>query len=773
MRRPRVACFFLVLVSAMALAKSDPVPLINQPLVPTTVAPGSKGFTLTINGTGFASDAVVNWNGSPRVTSVISSSQVQAIINAADVAEPGTASVTVTNPEKRNRTSNLVFFPVRKKSSKVAFSIDPHLSAPGSVAVGDFNNDGKLDVAIGNTVGKNSYVDVYLGNGDGTFRKPVRSTVTGFVGFTSMVPGDLNNDGKLDLLVGSGNESAGVVVAVLLGDGTGKFKQGASYYGDTYGGFLAVGDLNGDGNLDFVVTGEDEGELTTITYLGNGDGTFQQKGVTDDGYFLPVLGDFNGDGKLDLAVPDGIAEDSVDVCLGNGDGTFQACSTYDTKLYVTAVTAADLKGDGKLDLITDGVAVLLNNGEGTFTLGTTVPLDEGDGSPIGLGDFNGDGKLDVAVLTGYSQPSLAILLGAGDGTFNNPIWYSVGGANPQFTGLGLGDFDSSGELGVAVAGSNGTVLFQQSTASMSPPSLSFGNQNVGTRSQPQTDTLTNIGSSSLPIEKIEITGADAKDFAQTNNCPTSLPAGKSCGIKVTFKPTQAGPLSAFLSVSYQGSGSPALVPLSGTGVAKGTVKLTPSKLAFATQVIGTVSSPQIATLTNTSNQVVDISDISTTGPFQQANNCPSNLEPTESCQIQVKFDPQAKGPASGKLSVADDATGSPQTVALSGTATAVKLSPEGVNFGDQKVGTKSSPVPVTLANEGKTSLSISQIAITGKDAEDFVQKNNCGSSLPPKGKCTISVTFDPTAKGERSAAITVSDDGGGSPQVVSLAGTGT
>ena len=96
MRLSSVVCLFLIFVSTLTFAAATPVPLVNQPLVPTSVAPGSQGFTLTINGTGFASDAVVNWNGSLRLTSVISSSEVQATIAAADVAKAATASVTVT-----------------------------------------------------------------------------------------------------------------------------------------------------------------------------------------------------------------------------------------------------------------------------------------------------------------------------------------------------------------------------------------------------------------------------------------------------------------------------------------------------------------------------------------------------------------------------------------------------------------------------------------------------------------------------------------------------
>ncbi len=167
-----------------------------------------------------------------------------------------------------------------------------------------------------------------------------------------------------------------------------------------------------------------------------------------------------------------------------------------------------------------------------------------------------------------------------------------------------------------------------------------------------------------------------------------------------------------------------------------------------------------------------ISNISTSGPFGQTNNCPSDLPAGANCKIEVVFTPTAKGPASGKLSVTDSAKGSPQTVALSGTGREMKLEPKGVNFGNQMVGTKSSPIGIALTNVGTTSPSISGIAIKGTDPGDFSQTNNCGNSVPAGGHCTIKVQFMPQAKGTRSATLSVSDDGG-SPQTVVLAGTGT
>ena len=143
--------------------------------------------------------------------------------------------------------------------------------------------------------------------------------------------------------------------------------------------------------------------------------------------------------------------------------------------------------------------------------------------------------------------------------------------------------------------------------------------------------------------------------------------------------------------------------------------------------------------------------------------------------IQVVFKPSKRGASKGTFVVKDNAEGSPQTVALSGTGigTDVALSPNSVDFGNQEVGTSSVRIPVTLSNLGEITLEIKQIAIKGADPNDFSQTNNCGSSVPPKGKCTITVTFTPTAKGARSANVSISDNDPTSPQTVPLSGNGT
>ena len=736
------------------------MPFISQPLIPLTVKPGHAGFTVTVNGSEFAPTAVVNWNGSPRTTQFFSSSQLKATIETSDVAQPGTAFVAVTNPAPGG-TSNSVLFPVQIRTSTVAMFPIASFPTESANAVGDFNGDGIPDIALG--VNKDpGEIDVYLGKGDGTFGEPIKTQT--LVGAYSLLAADFNHDGKLDLAALDGRGT----VTVYLGDGKGGFSQ-QQVFKEILGTSLQTADFNGDGNLDLAVT-RGYGAGIDIR-LGNGDGTFGPPQLVDFGQVVgnPAIGDFNRDGILDLVA---VAYDEVFVALGNGDGTFQVGASYNTSPFIQySAAAADVNGDGKLDIVTDGVFVLLGNGDGTFTPNGGVQVGGSTNvaafANVNLADFNGDGKLDAAVVAGnYPNYIIDLLLGNGDGSFQNPLTLSTPTTTP-IVNLSMGDFNQDGKIDLI-----GVSLLLQGSVTLSPSTMAFGDQTVGTKSSPQSATLTNLGSSPLNIKDIGITG-DPKDFSQTNNCGTSLPPDSSCRIKVIFAPKTLGAKQGSLNVDYQGLGSPLSVALTGTGTSAATVSLKPSSLKFSTQLVKTSSSPQPATLTNTGSVDVTISKISATKPFSQANNCPSDLPVGANCKIEVTFTPTAKGPASGKLTVTDNAKGSPQTVALSGTGTVVKFSPSGINFGDQKVGTKSSPVSVELTNTGTTSLSISGIGINGKNPGDFSQTNDCGKSVAAGGHCTIKVQFTPQAKGQRSAAVAVSDDGGGSPQTVPLAGTGT
>jgi len=268
---------------------------------------------------------------------------------------------------------------------------------------------------------------------------------------------------------------------------------------------------------------------------------------------LSGIADLNNDGKLDF-----VGElDLGSLCpfLGNGDGTF--ASSAATALGVTGgVAMADFNGDGKQDIIYE------NGGVRMFPQGTLIELGNGDGTfqaPVHLmcfgghtivGDFNGDGKLDVA--SGNS-----ICLGNGDGTFQAAITFP---SSVDFTGAG--DFNGDGRLDLL----NGSVVELQSTgplAALSAQSLSFAAQAPGIVSKPQVVTLTNPGSGTLDITSISISGGNPNYFAETNTCGSTLAINAQCQISVTFTPPAAGSPTASLSITDNAPGSPHSVSLQG------------------------------------------------------------------------------------------------------------------------------------------------------------------------------------------------------------------
>jgi hypothetical protein len=206
-------------------------------------------------------------------------------------------------------------------------------------------------------------------------------------------------------------------------------------------------------------------------------------------------------------------------------------------------------------------------------------------------------------------------------------------------------------------------------ANISATSLTFASQPLDTTSAAQTVTLTNTGTAKLTITAIAITGADGKDFTETNNCGASLAAGVSCAINVTFTPKAAGTRTGTLSVSDDASGSPQTVALAGTGISVPVASLAPASLTFGYQTVATGSTPQIVKLANTGSRTLTISSIAASAGFAETNNCGPSLPAGKSCTINVTFDPTVSGPATGTLTFTDNAGDSPQVVPLTGTAT--------------------------------------------------------------------------------------------------------
>jgi predicted dienelactone hydrolase len=750
----------------------NPVPLINQPLVPDAAKPGGAAFTLTVNGTGFVSGSVVEWNGSARATTFVGKSQLKANIFASDIAKAETASVTVVNPGPGGGRSNVAFFEITPPSFSVAFARADSgpLAVYQSVAVGDFNGDGRLDLALADWDG--GALSVMLGNGNGTFQAAVSYNAGADAG--SVAVGDFNGDGKLDVVVANGFSKN---VSVLLGNGDGTFHPAVNYGAGSGPSGVAVGDFNGDGKLDLAVA--NNGDNTVGVLLGNGDGTFRVMAThaVGIGPISIAVGDFNSDGKLDLVVANS-GEGTVSVLLGNGDGTFQVPVNYGAGSQPAAVVAADFNGDGKLDLVVANsgegtVSVLLGNGDGTFQ----VPVNYGAGSQpaaVVAADFNGDGKLDLVVANSGSN-SISVLLGNGDGTFKAAVDYAVGVVPLS---VAAGDFNGDGRIDLGVSGRFGvSLLLQIPTASLSKTRLTFADHLVGTSSAAQAVTFSNTSWLTLNISSIVLTGTNAADFSQTHTCGSSLAPGANCTIDVTFKPTHIGPRTASVTITDNAAGSPQMIALSGAGVVSGpNATFSPTaSLTFATQVVGTTSTTQSVTLSDYGTAALSISSIVASGDFNQTHTCGSRLAAGASCTINLTFSPTQIGTRTGTLTITDDAPGSPQQVSLTGTGTVVKFSPTSLAFHCHIKPYTCPPPPqtTTLTNTGSTTLSISSITITG--SADFSQTNTCRSTVVAKGSCTITVAFTSPflTQGTFSGAVSVSDNGGGSPQQVTLSATKT
>ncbi len=300
---------------------------------------------------------------------------------------------------------------------------------------------------------------------------------------------------------------------------------------------------------------------------------------------------------------------------------------------------------------------------------------------------------------------------------------------------------------------------------VAPSMLTFASQNMGTVSAPQTVFLTNFGTAPLSISSIGTTGA----FSETNNCGTSLLAGSSCSMAVTYVPTALGTQHGTLTISDNAFTGTQTVSLSGTGT--GAISsIAPVSLTFEPQALNTTSGPEMVFLSNsgTGPMTFSGSKIATTGDFAQTNNCGAALAPRNSCTITVTFTPTATGTRTGSLTVASNAAF--QTVSLTGTAAStsptITASPESLIFPTELINTKSAAQAVTLTNSGTTAVGVSGTAISG----NFAEMGTCPTSLGAGKSCTLGVTFTPTAAGTRTGALTFSLSSGA--VTVALTGTG-
>jgi hypothetical protein len=513
--------------------------------------------------------------------------------------------------------------------------------------------------------------------------------------------------------------------------------------------------------------------------------------------YATYLGGNNNDTGTGIAVANGNAYVAGSTSSGNfptTNGVVQGKLAGASDAFVTELNTAGsalvystFLGGSATD---EGNAIALDAAGNAYVAGTTLSTDFPLESPVQASLAGGPD----AFLSKINAPGTALIFSTylgGNGTDNGATLAVDGSGNAyiagetQSTNFPPGNNGYNNSCTLSGTGNCDDAFLAELTnlqlpaVLLSSSSLTFGNQTINTTSAPQTVTVTNAGDASLTVTSITLGGTDPGDFAETDNCVSSSPIapGGSCNVQVTFTPTAAGTRTATLNIGDNAGNSPQAVALSGSAVPT-TVSLAPSSLTFGPQPVGTTSAPQNLTLTDTGNGPLAITSITVNGDFAQTNNCPVSLKAGASCTITVTFTPTAAGQRTGTVTVTDNGLNSPQTASLAGTGTqaAVSFSPPNVAFGNQTINTTSQSAPVTVGSTGNLALNISAIGVTGANAADFfllgLSTCKAGLQLAPGSTCTIQVVFKPAATGPRSAAIAVTDNAAGSPQLVPLSGTG-
>jgi FG-GAP-like repeat/Cep192 domain 4 len=641
------------------------------------------------------------------------------------------------------------------------------------VVAGDFDNDGNLDLAFAQVrFPTQQFAEILRGNGDGTFNEISTSTDLGIA--SSIFVADFNGDGHSDLAV---SVESGAVVSILLGNGncTFDFSSNFNVSQHQFVGPLVVTDLNGDGSPDVAwVLGYGPTDTLNVL-LGDGKGGLKSPTVTTLGAFAPamVAGDFNGDGRTDFALAN-LYQSSITLLEGNGDGTFASpiSTSLPPSVEADQMAAGDFNGDGRTDLAVyagntstgqSALSIYLAQTDGTFLQGQTVATSaQGYGFYIAVGDFNKDGKLDLA----YALPiggALYVTLGNGDGTFQSPVSFSIPNPNgppvvSDVNGDGKGDLVVPAGIGFSVLLGNGDGTFQN-------------------------QIYTQVSEGDVPghVVVADFNGDGKPDVAA--DFPFSILLGNGDGTFQTPRGYAAGAgLIGLGTGDFNSDGipdlvlgnpvptSPALVDLF---LSAPLLNIFPTVLGFGSQEVGSASAPQSVALTNIGNAPLSLTDVTPTGDFSETNGCGGALAVGANCAASVTFTPTSSGLATGTLDIADNVLISPQIIALTGTGIApvAGLNPGTLTFASLPVGSPSAAQTVTLSNTGTVALTISSVVSSG----DFAQTNTCGGSLAVAASCTINVTFTPTAEGSRMGTLTITDNSNGvdgSRQTVALSGTG-
>jgi hypothetical protein len=417
---------------------------------PNTSLPLSTDTTVTPDAAP-SNTTSINVSTSTDFNGTLEGDPATGVVRVTDAHPAGTYTVTVTAFDSGGATATKTFtltVTTPATCTPVNFATATNYqtgNTPYSVAVGDFNRDGKQDLAVANYYSFN--ISILLGDGGGHFGASTDFTVGHNV--YSVVVGDFNGDGKQDLVVANNKNN----VSILMGDGRGHFSAPNDFAAGNAPRSVAVGDFNGDGQQDLALANN---KNNVSILMGDGRGHFSAPTFFAAGIYpeSAAVGDFNGDGKQDLAVANGGSQ-NVSILLGDGTGNFSAPTNFSVGDFPRPVAVGDFNGDGKQDLAvanyrSDNVSILLGDGASNFSAPTNFPVGVNPRS-IAVGDFNGDGNQDLAV-GNLNLGNVSILLGDGAGNLSIPTNFTAGAF---LRSVAVGDFNGDGKQDLAAA--NGLV----------------------------------------------------------------------------------------------------------------------------------------------------------------------------------------------------------------------------------------------------------------------------------------------------------------------------
>jgi hypothetical protein len=468
------------------------------------IAAGNKKFALLL-GTGaggFNPPAVYTLNGNPMGVAA-GDFNGDGSLDAVTINTSGSSLPPLSGDAPSDTASVLLGDGTGKLQYASVINVE---ASPFSVAEGDLNGDGKIDLAVADL---NNSVLILPGDGTGGFGPAANIPVGARP--SSVTIADLDGDGKPDLV--TANSSANTV-SVFIGDGLGGF--GAPTQLSVPGfnpDYVAVGDFNNDGRLDLVVSYLNSGSVSVLP--GNGAGGFGPAAsftVPSGGEYVAV-NDFNGDGNSDIAV--GVIS-GVSILTGNGNGGFAAANTLATGTTVSSITVGDFNGDGKADLAAASLnkstlSIFIGDGQGGFGVPSNLTVDFNPNSVVAA-DFNGDGNTDLA--TANTAGTVSVLLGDGAGGFADPVTYMDGGSVPR--SVAVGDFNSDGKPDLAVANQGGN-----STPTVTPTTISviLNSCSAPARALP-----------SLSIDDVTLAEGDSGTTSATFNVTLSAASSKTVAV---------------------------------------------------------------------------------------------------------------------------------------------------------------------------------------------------------------------------------------------------